>query len=90
MPNDRNRILYSVLPAETAAWLRDRAAGEGDDRTMYGTLSKMEGDGLIRFDHEEEKRKLYCITPLGEEVLETERKRIRRLYQNSQGEDYHE
>jgi transcriptional regulator, padR family len=58
--------------------------------TMYGTLSKMEGDGLIRFDHEEEKRKLYCMTPLGEEVLETEKKRIRRLYQNSQGEEYHE
>ena len=58
--------------------------------TMYGTLSKMEGDGLIRFDHEEEKRKLYCMTPLGEEVLETEKKRIKRLYQNSQGEEYHE
>ena len=30
--------------------------------TMYGTLSKMEKDGLIQFSREEEKRKLYRIT----------------------------
>lgn len=33
--------------------------------TMYGSLSKMEKDGLIRFLGEEEKRKTYAITPLG-------------------------
>ena len=54
--------------------------------TMYGTLSKMEQDGLIAFVREEEKRKLYQITPLGTEVLELELQRIRRLYQNSKGE----
>ena len=54
--------------------------------TMYGTLSKMEQDGLIAFVREEEKRKLYQITPLGTEVLELELQRIRRLYQNSRGE----
>ena len=27
--------------------------------TMYGSLSKMEKDGLIRFINEEEKRKIY-------------------------------
>ena len=27
--------------------------------TMYGSLSKMERDGLIRFVHEEDKRKIY-------------------------------
>ena len=54
--------------------------------TMYGTLSKMEQDGLIAFVREEEKRKLYQITPLGTEVLELELARIRRLYQNSRGE----
>ena len=57
--------------------------------TMYGTLSKMEKDGLIRFYSEEEKRKLYQITDLGREVLEIELKRIERLYQNSKGENYH-
>ena len=55
--------------------------------TMYGTLSKMEQDGLIAFDREEEKRKLYRITELGQEVLELERKRIERLYKNSRGEE---
>ena len=57
--------------------------------TMYGTLSKMEKDQLIRFVREEEKRKLYRITELGEEVLQLELKRIERLYRNSKGEVYH-
>lgn len=54
--------------------------------TMYGTLSKMEKDGLIQRTQEVEKRKLYCITSLGREVLALECKRIERLYQNSKGE----
>ena len=53
--------------------------------TMYGTLSKMEKDGLIRFVKEEEKRKSYIITDLGREVLALELKRIERLYRNSKG-----
>ena len=56
--------------------------------TMYGTLSKMEKDGLIAFDREEEKRRLYRITPLGEEILDRELRRIERLYTNSRGEKY--
>ena len=58
--------------------------------TMYGTLSKMEKDGLIRFYREEDKRKLYQITDLGREVLSTEIRRIERLYRNSKGEDFDE
>lgn len=50
--------------------------------TMYGSLSKMEKDGLIRFIREEEKRKIYHITDLGREVLALEMKRIERLYRN--------
>ena len=50
--------------------------------TMYGSLGKMEKDGLIRFVREEEKRKIYYITELGQEVLELEKKRIRRLFKN--------
>ena len=50
--------------------------------TMYGSLSKMEKDGLIRFLREEEKRKLYTITELGQEVLNIEMTRIERLYKN--------
>ena len=36
--------------------------------TMYGTLAKMEKDGLIAFVREEEKRKLYSITELGKQI----------------------
>lgn len=53
--------------------------------TMYGTLSKMEKDGLIQFSREEEKRKLYRITELGEEILSLEIARIKRLYRNIGG-----
>jgi len=54
--------------------------------TMYGSLSKMEKDGLICFVREEDKRKIYEITPLGAEILELEKKRIERLYRNSREE----
>lgn len=53
--------------------------------TMYGSLSKMEKDGLIAFTREEEKRKLYQITNLGSQILQLELARIERLYQNSKG-----
>lgn len=58
--------------------------------TMYGTLSKMESDGLIAFVREEDKRKLYQTTELGEEILALELQRIERLYRNSRGEIYDE
>ena len=45
-------------------------------------LTKMEKDGLIRFIREEDKRKIYCITDLGRQVLDLEMKRIDRLYHN--------
>ncbi|MGN0417420.1 PadR family transcriptional regulator [Anaerostipes faecalis] len=51
--------------------------------TMYGSLSKMDKDGLIQFVREENKRKIYQITDLGKEVLKLELKRIERLYRNA-------
>jgi len=54
--------------------------------TMYGTLAKMEKDGLISFVGEENKRKLYEATSLGLEVLNLEITRIERLYRNSREE----
>lgn len=48
--------------------------------TMYGSLSKMEKDKVIRFVREEDKRKIYQITDLGLEILRIELKRIERLY----------
>ena len=50
--------------------------------TMYGSLSKMEKDGLIRFLREEKKKKIYEVTDLGREVLDLEMNRIERLYKN--------
>ena len=50
----------------------------------------MERDGLIAFYLEMDKRKLYQITPLGQEVLQTELARIERLYKNSKGESVYE
>jgi DNA-binding PadR family transcriptional regulator len=57
--------------------------------TMYGSLSKMEKDGLIVPTREADKRKMYVITNLGRAVLDTELRRIERLYKNSKGENYH-
>jgi len=54
--------------------------------TIYGSLSKLEKDGLIRFVKEEEKRKYYIITELGKEIIAIELRRIERLYKNSKGE----
>ena len=51
--------------------------------TMYGSLSKMERDGLIHFVREEDKRKIYESTQAGREVLQLELKRIERLYKNA-------
>lgn len=52
--------------------------------TMYGSLSKMEKDGLIQFIiREQENRKIYQITELGTEVLNLELRRIERLYKNA-------
>ena len=56
--------------------------------TMYGTLSKMEKDGLIVLVKEEDKRKFYRMTDVGREVLDTELARIERFYRNSKGESY--
>ena len=54
--------------------------------TMYGSLSKMEKDRVIRFVREEDKRKIYEITELGSEVLSLEKRRIERLYKIAQEE----
>ena len=54
--------------------------------TMYGSLSKMEKDGVITFIKEEDKRKIYEITELGLEILNIELNRIKSLYKITQEE----
>lgn len=51
--------------------------------TLYGSLSKMERDGLIALVAQQEKRKLYQLTLLGRELLDGEIRRIRRLCRNA-------
>lgn len=74
---------YNIIQTVKQMTNGDITIGAG---TMYGTLSKMEKDGLIQFVKEEEKRKSYIITELGKEILTIELKRIERLYKNSRGE----
>lgn len=50
--------------------------------TLYGSLSKKEKAGLIEVAFEEGKRKVYKITPAGQEVLHNEIRRIEELYNN--------
>ncbi|MCX7773146.1 MAG: PadR family transcriptional regulator [Clostridia bacterium] len=53
--------------------------------TVYSSLSKLEGDGLIQGAGEEGRRKSYRITPTGEAIIKEEAQRIKELYQNVEG-----
>ena len=53
--------------------------------TMYGTLSKMEKDGLSPFLLKK-RNENYTRSPLGREILDLEIQRIKRLYRNSMEE----
>ena len=50
--------------------------------TLYGTISKMEKDGLITMILNNEYKKTYEITALGKEILLNEKKRISELNKN--------
>ena len=53
--------------------------------TLYQSIGRLEGDGLIRPVREEGRRKIYQITELGAGVLDVEGQRIRELYRNLEG-----
>jgi len=48
--------------------------------TLYGTLSKMEKDGLITVIQDDNKKKIYDITAIGQDVLLHETNRIKALH----------
>ena len=50
--------------------------------TAYSSLGKLESDGLIESIREEQRRKMYLITPLGKQILSEEAHRIAELYEN--------
>jgi DNA-binding PadR family transcriptional regulator len=51
--------------------------------TVYGSLSRMEKDGLITGIAEEDRRKLYLVTAPGKTLLRSEMNRIKELYQHA-------
>lgn len=62
--------------------------------TMYGTLSKLEVQALIRQLEEVDRKKIYEITEKGLQVLTLEMSRLKELYENGErilgGVDEHE
>lgn len=54
--------------------------------TIYGTLVKFEKSGLVVMSREEEKRKYYKITALGEALISQEIKRLEELLENGKVE----
>jgi DNA-binding PadR family transcriptional regulator len=50
--------------------------------TIYQSLSKLEGDGLIVSTREIDRKKLYLITEVGWLILKEEALRIKEIYQN--------
>ena len=56
--------------------------------TIYGTLSKMEKDGLINVVGQEERRKIYRQSILGDELLKLELERLRTLIKDSERSGY--
>lgn len=53
--------------------------------TVYTSLGKLQGDGLIHAVSEENRRITYITTPEGLEILKEEAARIAELYKNSEG-----
>lgn len=51
--------------------------------TVYGTLTKMQKDGIITVYADEERKTVYQITPLGKQLIKTEINRIKKLHLNA-------
>jgi len=47
--------------------------------TLYGIISRMKKDGLIKQEAREDRRKIYLLTDKGKEVLVNEYKRLKYL-----------
>lgn len=60
--------------------------------TLYGVLTRMQGDGLIRIIADDGRRKTYAITKAGKEALKIEYDRLLALVHDGAilGEEIHE
>lgn len=53
--------------------------------TIYQSLQKLETDGLIASTKEVDRKKLYLITDIGQQILLDEANRIKEIYKNLEG-----
>jgi DNA-binding PadR family transcriptional regulator len=53
--------------------------------TIYQSLSKLEGDGLINHVDEIDRKKNYVITDIGRRILSEEANRIKEIYRVVEG-----
>ncbi|EKN70710.1 PadR-like family transcriptional regulator [Neobacillus bataviensis LMG 21833] len=51
--------------------------------TVYGTLTKMQKDGIITVFADEERKTVYEITETGKKLITTEMNRLQELHQNA-------
>ncbi len=56
--------------------------------TIYGTLSRMEEDGLIRAVKQQNRRKIYVQSKIGNELMNLEVARLKELIDNAERYDY--
>jgi DNA-binding PadR family transcriptional regulator len=54
--------------------------------TVYGTLKKMEADGVIQSVSQHDRRKTYRQTPTGKDLLDTETTRLEEMLGNGRRE----
>lgn len=53
--------------------------------TLYGVLNRMKKDGWITLTAEDDRRKIYSITALGQAALQVEYQRIRQMVLDGAG-----
>lgn len=51
--------------------------------TVYGTLTKMQRDGIITVFADEERRTVYEVTETGKKLMRAEIERLKELYENA-------
>ncbi|NEU29240.1 PadR family transcriptional regulator [bacterium LRH843] len=51
--------------------------------TVYGTLTKMQKDGIINVFANEERKTVYEITEVGKQLINAEIKRLKELHRNA-------
>lgn len=56
--------------------------------TIYGTLSKMEEDGLIEAVEQQDRRKIYIQSRIGNQLLCLEVNRLKELIENAERYEY--